>query len=226
MDREAWRAAIHRVAKSRTQLSDWTELNWALPSIQPLPVAVLTGLRESLCLNRTSLPNDTCQSNSVCPSSYMHPWTHIPASAVSWEEGSQAQGRWQMCPRPTGCLKKGHPVPLMGDPVHLPHIIGDHAEFHGEGTGFKSADLGSNSSSILFTKHLSLVSPNPHSPHLQNGENTAWLVGQCEEKMSWYRENQLGWSLLLGRCSTNVGFILLPFLIAKPLMQTIFKHNI
>ena len=25
MDREAWRAAIHAVAKSRTQLSDWTE---------------------------------------------------------------------------------------------------------------------------------------------------------------------------------------------------------
>ena len=28
MDREAWRAAIHGVAKSRTQLSNWTELNW------------------------------------------------------------------------------------------------------------------------------------------------------------------------------------------------------
>ena len=28
MDREAWRAAIHGVAKSRTGLSDWTELNW------------------------------------------------------------------------------------------------------------------------------------------------------------------------------------------------------
>ena len=27
MDREAWRAAIHGVAKSRTGLSDWTELN-------------------------------------------------------------------------------------------------------------------------------------------------------------------------------------------------------
>ena len=30
MDREAWRAAIHRVAKSRTRLSDWTELIFIL----------------------------------------------------------------------------------------------------------------------------------------------------------------------------------------------------
>ena len=28
MDREAWRAALHGVAKSRTWLRDWTELNW------------------------------------------------------------------------------------------------------------------------------------------------------------------------------------------------------
>ena len=28
MDREAWRAVVLGVAKSRTQLSDWTELNW------------------------------------------------------------------------------------------------------------------------------------------------------------------------------------------------------
>ena len=27
MDREAWHAAIHGVAKTQTQLSDWTELN-------------------------------------------------------------------------------------------------------------------------------------------------------------------------------------------------------
>ena len=29
MDREAWRAAIHGVARSRRWLSDWTELNWS-----------------------------------------------------------------------------------------------------------------------------------------------------------------------------------------------------
>ena len=28
IDREVWRPAVHGVAKSRTRLSDWTELNW------------------------------------------------------------------------------------------------------------------------------------------------------------------------------------------------------
>ena len=30
MDREAWPAAIHEVAKSRTRLSNWTEMNWTI----------------------------------------------------------------------------------------------------------------------------------------------------------------------------------------------------
>ena len=30
MDREAWRAAAHGVAKSRTRLSDLPELNWPI----------------------------------------------------------------------------------------------------------------------------------------------------------------------------------------------------
>ena len=36
MDREAWRAAIHGVAKSQTRLSDWTELNWSVPKNRSL----------------------------------------------------------------------------------------------------------------------------------------------------------------------------------------------
>ena len=54
MDREAWRAAIHGVAKSRTRLSDWTELNWPWSHLTPvslelavlipfLPLMLLTG---------------------------------------------------------------------------------------------------------------------------------------------------------------------------------------
>ena len=30
MDREAWRAAVHGVAKTRTRLRNWTELNWCI----------------------------------------------------------------------------------------------------------------------------------------------------------------------------------------------------
>ena len=36
MEREAWRAAVHGVTKSWTQLSHWTELNW----IEHLPLCV------------------------------------------------------------------------------------------------------------------------------------------------------------------------------------------
>ena len=34
MDREAWRSAIHGIAKNWTRLSDWTELNWMLMILQ------------------------------------------------------------------------------------------------------------------------------------------------------------------------------------------------
>ena len=39
LDREAWHAAIHGVAKSRARLSDWTELN-------PVPVSGITAMNE------------------------------------------------------------------------------------------------------------------------------------------------------------------------------------
>ena len=47
MDREAWRAAIHGVAKSRTRLSDWTELMQYCSlqhlTLLPSPVTSTTG---------------------------------------------------------------------------------------------------------------------------------------------------------------------------------------
>ena len=36
MDRETWHAAVHRVAKSQTRLSDWTELNRTIQPAHPL----------------------------------------------------------------------------------------------------------------------------------------------------------------------------------------------
>jgi len=49
MDREAWRAAIHGVTKSRTRLSDWSDLNvccsWKCQRIQiPLMSLILSFL--------------------------------------------------------------------------------------------------------------------------------------------------------------------------------------
>ena len=40
MDREAWRAAVHEVAKSRTRLSDWTtaaKQPWTESTLPPAP---------------------------------------------------------------------------------------------------------------------------------------------------------------------------------------------
>ena len=43
MDREAWRAAIHGIAESRTKLSDWTELNWTeLKAFAPFSLSYFT----------------------------------------------------------------------------------------------------------------------------------------------------------------------------------------
>ena len=53
MDREDWRAAIHGVEKSRTRLSDWTELNWSFRLGFPGGSVI------------TNLPADSGEVNSI-----------------------------------------------------------------------------------------------------------------------------------------------------------------
>ena len=40
MDREAWHAVIHGVAKSQTRLSNWTELNWEREIKETIPCTI------------------------------------------------------------------------------------------------------------------------------------------------------------------------------------------
>ena len=50
MDREAWRAAIHGVAKSRTRLRDWTELGEEeMNESTSLRQGIITGLSQMKC---------------------------------------------------------------------------------------------------------------------------------------------------------------------------------
>ena len=47
MDREAWHAAIHGVAKSRTRLSNWTELNWTDAYVSILYICISLKIKQA-----------------------------------------------------------------------------------------------------------------------------------------------------------------------------------
>ena len=77
MDREAWRAAVQGVAKSQTQLSDWTELNCGQESLRRNGVALIINERvwnwvqfQKWQNSLGSFPRQTIQHHSypsLCP---------------------------------------------------------------------------------------------------------------------------------------------------------------
>ena len=69
MDREAWRAAIHGVAKSQTRLSDWTERNWTeaftSTSLMSFQYLFLAWFQNQSCLL------DVCTGSTTFPESVL-----------------------------------------------------------------------------------------------------------------------------------------------------------
>ena len=68
MDRKAWRAAIHGAAKSRTRLSDWTELNWDLCYYTVSDIYTLSDLwRSPINLSKLYFPHEENGEHSMYP---------------------------------------------------------------------------------------------------------------------------------------------------------------
>ena len=72
MDREAWRAAVHGVAKSQTRLNDWTELNWK-SSHRALSALYWTGKISSFLLQ-----------DSSCKISFPSSWRRPRTGPLKW----------------------------------------------------------------------------------------------------------------------------------------------
>ena len=70
IDREAWCAAVHGVAKSLIQLSDWTELNWkGTPVFTPFPGQ--TSFFTPLTYGKPKVVLDSCLLNEPRPALWL-----------------------------------------------------------------------------------------------------------------------------------------------------------
>ena len=85
MDREAWSAAIHWVAKSRTRLSDWTGLNWVKwMNVEPVIQSQL--LYRSCITNYISCYTEVGKNKNHIINTYI--W-----NVEKWYQWSYLQGR-------------------------------------------------------------------------------------------------------------------------------------
>ena len=91
-DREAWRAVIHGVLKSRTRLSDWTKLNWMGPDAMILVFSIFS-FKPVLSLSFFTLIKSLFSSSSlsairVVSSAYLKLLSHLswfqPVTHPAW----------------------------------------------------------------------------------------------------------------------------------------------
>ena len=87
MDREAWRAAIHGVAKSRTRLSDWTELNWKILKTWEFNFLLLAWNTDFLLFFTHWVMSDSLwpngQQHSRLPGPLWSPWVCLDSYPLS-----------------------------------------------------------------------------------------------------------------------------------------------
>ena len=78
MDREASCAAIHGVAKSRTRLSDWTELNWnELLQLQRGPHGIVPSLIFWSTIPSPLVDSPQCTHSIVISPLKKNPWSYL-----------------------------------------------------------------------------------------------------------------------------------------------------
>ena len=70
VDKEAWRATVHGVAKSRIQLGDWTTTEYWVTSFLP-PTVRMVMKSES---ERHSVMSDSLQPHALLPARFLSPW--------------------------------------------------------------------------------------------------------------------------------------------------------
>ena len=89
MDREAWCAAVHGVAKSWTQLSDWTELNWTnMRDIRD--VGSIPGLGRFHAVRNDNPLHYSCLENPTDRGAW---WAVVQKVAKSWTRLKELSAR-------------------------------------------------------------------------------------------------------------------------------------
>ena len=72
MDRKTWRAAVHGVAKSQTQPSDWTELNDVIVKMRPFPL----GLPGKLLWKTQLVRTEKSMGQKTKDKKFGYPWRY------------------------------------------------------------------------------------------------------------------------------------------------------